>query len=298
MKSKGLKSIVALSAVSLGVLFAGANSANASTKVTVQSGDTLSKIAKTYNVSIQSLQEANKIQDINRIYAGETFIIGNDGDVQVAASSAQTAPTTVKAPVAAPAQQTQPVQAQQAAKPATTTPAAQPAKPAQVAAPAQQTQPVQAQQAAKPATTTPAAQPAKPAQVAAPAQQTQPAAKPAAQPVQTVKPAATQQPVQKQQTTQAVAQPAQAAAPAKATTTNNSAATNNDGSLDSIAAVESGNNYNARNGQYIGKYQLSSSYLNGDYSPANQEAVARQYAISRYGSVANAVAYRSSHNYW
>ncbi|POG99039.1 LysM peptidoglycan-binding domain-containing protein [Fructilactobacillus lindneri] len=265
MKSKGLKSIVALSAVSLGVLFAGANSANASTKVTVQSGDTLSKIAKTYNVSIQSLQEANKIQDINRIYAGETFIIGNDGDVQVAASSAQTAPTTVKAPVAAPAQQTQPVQAQQAAKPATTTPAAQPAKPAQVAAPAQQTQP---------------------------------AAKPAAQPVQTVKPAATQQPVQKQQTTQAVAQPAQAAAPAKATTTNNSAATNNDGSLDSIAAVESGNNYNARNGQYIGKYQLSSSYLNGDYSPANQEAVARQYAISRYGSVANAVAYRSSHNYW
>lgn len=51
-----------------------------------------------------------------------------------------------------------------------------------------------------------------------------------------------------------------------------------------IAAHESGGNYNARNGQYIGKYQLSSSYLNGDYSPANQERVADQYVANRYGS--------------
>lgn len=51
-----------------------------------------------------------------------------------------------------------------------------------------------------------------------------------------------------------------------------------------IAAHESGGNYNARNGQYIGKYQLSSSYLGGDYSPANQERVADQYVSQRYGS--------------
>ena len=55
-----------------------------------------------------------------------------------------------------------------------------------------------------------------------------------------------------------------------------------------IAAHESGGNYNARNGQYIGKYQLSSSYLNGDYSPANQERVADQYVANRYGSWAAA----------
>lgn len=51
-----------------------------------------------------------------------------------------------------------------------------------------------------------------------------------------------------------------------------------------IAGRESGGSYNARNGQYIGKYQLSASYLGGDYSPANQERVADQYVKSRYGS--------------
>lgn len=55
-----------------------------------------------------------------------------------------------------------------------------------------------------------------------------------------------------------------------------------------IAAHESGNNYGARNGQYIGKYQLSAAYLNGDYSPANQERVADQYVAGRYGSWMNA----------
>lgn len=51
-----------------------------------------------------------------------------------------------------------------------------------------------------------------------------------------------------------------------------------------IAYKESTDNYNARNGQYIGKYQLSESYLNGDHSPENQERVADEYVASRYGS--------------
>ena len=55
-----------------------------------------------------------------------------------------------------------------------------------------------------------------------------------------------------------------------------------------IAARESGGNYNARKGQYVGKFQLSASYLNGDYSPANQERVADNYVASRYGSWQNA----------
>ncbi|MGG5317499.1 LysM peptidoglycan-binding domain-containing protein [Enterococcus sp. AZ072] len=51
-----------------------------------------------------------------------------------------------------------------------------------------------------------------------------------------------------------------------------------------IAQKESGGSYSASNGQYIGRYQLSSSYLNGDYSAENQERVADQYVTSRYGS--------------
>lgn len=50
-----------------------------------------------------------------------------------------------------------------------------------------------------------------------------------------------------------------------------------------IAQRESGGNYGARNGQYVGRYQLSAAYLNGDYSPANQERVADQYVAQRYG---------------
>ena len=65
-----------------------------------------------------------------------------------------------------------------------------------------------------------------------------------------------------------------------------------------IAARESGNNYGARNGQYIGKYQLSASYLNGDYSAANQERVADNYVASRYGSWTNAQQFWMSNGWY
>lgn len=55
-----------------------------------------------------------------------------------------------------------------------------------------------------------------------------------------------------------------------------------------IAQKESNGSYFATNGQYIGKYQLSSSMLNGDYSPENQERVADNYVTQRYGSWENA----------
>lgn len=51
-----------------------------------------------------------------------------------------------------------------------------------------------------------------------------------------------------------------------------------------IAWRESGGDYNARNGQYIGRYQLSSDKLDGDYSPEHQEEVADEYVANRYGS--------------
>lgn len=56
-----------------------------------------------------------------------------------------------------------------------------------------------------------------------------------------------------------------------------------------IANHESGGSYSARNGQYIGKYQLAASYLHGNYSAANQERVANQYVKARYGSWTNAM---------
>ena len=59
-------------------------------------------------------------------------------------------------------------------------------------------------------------------------------------------------------------------------------------SRDWIASRESGGSYTAQNGNYYGKYQLSSAYLGGDYSAENQERVANSYVLNRYGSWANA----------
>ena len=59
-----------------------------------------------------------------------------------------------------------------------------------------------------------------------------------------------------------------------------------------IAQKESGGSYTATNGQYIGRYQLTDSYLNGDYSAANQERVADAYVAGRYGS------WTAAKNFW
>ena len=103
---------------------------------------------------------------------------------------------------------------------------------------------------------------------------------------------ATSQNTQAQASTQQAAQQS-ASQNTQAQASNNSNYSSNVSGSDAaakawIAQHESSNNYNARNGQYIGKYQLSASYLNGDYSPANQERVADQYVAQRYGSWTNA----------
>ncbi len=68
-------------------------------------------------------------------------------------------------------------------------------------------------------------------------------------------------------------------APATTTVT-----TNSNSAKEWIAQKESGGSYTATNGRYIGRYQLDSAYLNGDYSPANQERVVEEYVAGRYGS--------------
>ena len=234
MKFKGLKTIAAVTAVSAGVLFAGANSANASTRVTVKSGDTISELAKTYNVSMQSIKDANNIQDINKIYVGEVFDIDN-GDVQVVAPATTDTPAAATPSVIAPVQQATAPVAQASA---------QPAAPVQQAAPVAQA----------------------PAQTAAPVQQ---AAAPVAQ------------------------APVQQSAPATSSVSGSDAA-----AKDWIAGRESGGNYGAQNGQFVGKYQLSASYLNGDYSAANQERVADNYVTSRYGSWSGAQSFWQSHGWY
>lgn len=182
------KTAVIASAAALTGVFASTAVANADT-VTVKSGDTVSKLAKDYNTTVDAIVNTNKLSNANLIFVGQKLEIG---------------------------EATQADNNQQAA------------------------QSQQSQQAAQ------------------------------GQQSQQVAPAASSQ---------------------QATTNYNtnsnytsSVSGNEQAAKEWIAARESGGNYGARNGQYIGRYQLSASYLGGDYSPANQERVADQYVASRYGS--------------
>ena len=65
-----------------------------------------------------------------------------------------------------------------------------------------------------------------------------------------------------------------------------------------IAQRESSGSYTAQNGQYYGRYQLASSYLNGDLSPENQEKVADNYVASRYGSWTAALAFWNANGWY
>ena len=83
--------------------------------------------------------------------------------------------------------------------------------------------------------------------------------------------------------------PAAPATPAAPAAESNTAATSTVSGSEAeakewIAQKESGGSYTATNGRYIGRYQLTDSYLNGDYSAENQERVADAYVAGRYGS--------------
>ena len=113
------------------------------------------------------------------------------------------------------------------------------------------------------------------------------------QSAQTVQQASQQQTMQQasqQQTVQQSAQTVQQASQQQTmqTTQQAVASSSEQAARDWIASRESGGSYTAQNGNYYGKYQLSSAYLGGDYSAENQERVANSYVLNRYGSWANA----------
>ncbi|HHZ8366650.1 TPA: LysM peptidoglycan-binding domain-containing protein [Enterococcus faecium] len=100
-----------------------------------------------------------------------------------------------------------------------------------------------------------------------------------AEPVQAEQPV-----VQETVQTETQAAPVAETQSAPAATATTTTATSTNAAKEWIAQKESSGSYTATNGRYIGRYQLDSSYLNGDYSAANQEKVAEQYVASRYGS--------------
>ncbi|GBG94372.1 peptidoglycan-binding protein LysM [Ligilactobacillus salitolerans] len=217
------KTLLTISAAA-GMMAAGSLAASADT-VTVKAGDTLSSIAKEHNVTVDSIEKANKLSNINLIFEGQKLEVGTDAQ----AATSQT-------------QQAAPQQQQKAYVPAQT----------------QQQKPAQAQQTAS---------------------------------------ASTQQPAVSQQKT-STSTTTNTSTSSSTTTSSSSSSSSEAAAKAAIAARESGGSYTASNGNYYGKYQLTKSMLNGDYSEANQEKTADAYVSSRYGSWANALKHSDQYGWY
>ncbi|KRM19485.1 aggregation promoting factor [Ligilactobacillus hayakitensis DSM 18933 = JCM 14209] len=218
------KKALATVGAAAGFLTAGAVAANAD-QVTVQAGDTVSKIALEHNTTVEQIRVLNNLADVNLIYVGQILEVGENGQTQTQ-NQAQT-------------------QVAPAAQSASQAVASYNAGYQNVTANNSYNNNTNNNYSYNAGTTT---------------------------------------------STQSVA------------ANNNYQAASLGGSEDEarawIANKESGGSYTARNGQYIGKYQLSSSYLNGDYSAANQERVAQQYVQQRYGSWQGAKSFWQSHGWY
>lgn len=247
-------------AVALGTVGT-AITANADTVYTVQSGDTLSGISAKlgHNLDfVDQLASKNNIANKNLIYVGQKLVISDDGEVSSATSEQAATLPSATAENTATAQDST---AQSADSAAQSTAAD-----------------TSAEQAASDAAAAQAASDAAASQAAAAQAQ-----------------AAQQQSAQ----VQAATYSANTYSTNTTTTTYTSTVSGDEAAAKAwIANKESGGSYTAQNGQYYGKYQLSSSYLNGDYSAANQEQVADNYVANRYGSWTAAQQFWQSHGWY
>ncbi len=228
--NKALLSVTAAA----GLLAVGTIAANAD-QVTVQPGDTVSKIAQEHNTTVDSIQQLNNLANVNLIYAGQTLEVGENGQATASANTTTTSTTTNN--------YQSPAQTYNYNYQAATTPS------------------YSYNNYNYQAVTTPSYSYNNNNNYSYNANTNTQAAN-------------------SSYNYQASGSSSEEAAKAW------------------IANKESGGSYTATNGQYIGKYQLSASYLNGDYSSANQERVANQYVTSRYGSWVAAQQFWQSHGWY
>lgn len=266
MVNKTLKGTLLCTVALAGGLLAQNITANADT-ITVKAGDTLSSLALAHNTTVTSLKETNHLQDENKIFVGDKLETGtsiNQADNTYTVVAGDTlskiadehnltvanlkAYNNLTSDLIMVGQVLQ-LTGQTSASDNTSV---------QTQSDTQRTQTAVSQTQQAP--------------------QTQPQAQ---QPQQAPQAPQPQQTPQTQQT-QAYAQPQQSQ------TTTSQLSGSEEQAKAWIANKESGGSYNARNGRYIGKYQLDSSYLHGDYSAENQERTAQNYIQSRYGTWQNA----------
>ena len=228
--NKALLSVTAAA----GLLAVGTIAANAD-QVTVQPGDTVSKIAQEHNTTVDSIQQLNNLANVNLIYAGQTLEVGENGQATASANTTTTSTTTNNYQL--------PAQTYNYNYQAATTPS------------------YSYNNYNYQAATTPSYS-------------------------------------YNNNNNYSYNANTNTQAANSGYNYQASGSSSEETAKAWIANKESGGSYTATNGQYIGKYQLSASYLNGDYSAANQERVANQYVTSRYGSWVAAQQFWQSHGWY
>ncbi|MDM8272369.1 aggregation-promoting factor [Ligilactobacillus salivarius] len=228
--NKALLSVTAAA----GLLAVGTIAANAD-QVTVQPGDTVSKIAQEHNTTVDSIQQLNNLANVNLIYAGQTLEVGENGQATASANTTTTSTTTNN--------YQSPAQTYNYNYQAATTPS------------------YSYNNNNYQAATTPSYS-------------------------------------YNNNNNYSYNANTNTQAANSGYNYQASGSSSEEAAKTWIANKESGGSYTATNGQYIGKYQLSASYLNGDYSAANQERVANQYVTSRYGSWVAAQQFWQSHGWY
>ena len=250
----------------------------AETTYTVKSGDTLSEIALTHGTTVDKLAKLNKINNIHLIHAGQIL--------ELDAATEDTDATPVQESQIYEAETSASAKTSQASE-VTTTASVQESQTSEVitSAPAETSQTSEAPTEANQTNEVSSAVSVETSQTtSAPVETSQTSEATTAEPTET-----------KTSQTNEVA----ASAEENQTTSNTSGLSTSDAAAkEFIAQKESGGNYNAKNGQYYGRYELSDSFLNGDLSEENQERVADAYVSSRYGSWTAAQAFWNANGWY
>lgn len=90
---KLVTTILATSAAAVGLFFAGATGASASTTYTVKSGDSVWKISQMFNTTINAIENANHISNDHLILVGDKLTIP-DGSTTTSQAATTTTPAT------------------------------------------------------------------------------------------------------------------------------------------------------------------------------------------------------------
>ena len=252
---------------------------------TVKSGDTLSEIASAHGTTVKKLAKINKIKDVHLIYTDQVLEL----DEKEAASS----PATEAAP--APSSETQAPAASETTQATETTvqPSSAETQVSEAVTPA-----ATETQVSEATTTVTSEVPQTTEATTAPAETQASEATTTAAPATTQVSEAATTATEAPQTTEATTAAPAESQTAETASTSSSLSASDAAAKEFIAQKESGGNYNAQNGQYYGRYQLSSSYLKGDLSAENQERVADAYVTSRYGSWTAAQAFWNANGWY